>query len=980
VVGTAWSWVEGAPFTGANQAPVAADDSATTDEDAATTIAVLGNDSDADGDALTLGPVSAAAHGTATANADGTISYTPAANYSGADSFSYTVSDSQGGSATAVVSLTVTHINDAPVAAGDTATTNEDTSIAIAVLANDSDGDSGTLTPVVFNAPANGSVTVEADGTIRYTPAANFNGTDSFTYTVSDGAAESRVATVTITVQAVNDAPTVGADSYGLDEDATLQITDPGVLANDGDAEGDGLSTMLVTGPTHGTLTLNADGSFIYTPDANYSGADSFTYIANDGLVDSTAATVFLTVDAVNDTPVATDDSYSTNEDTALVIAAGGVLANDIDLDGDSLQVVMVGGPSHGALALNADGSFTYTPASNYNGPDSFSYKVSDASAESNVVTVTITVVPVNDAPIAGDESFTTSEDSGLEVHAPGVLANDTDADGGTLSAVLVSGPSHGTLISNADGSFGYTPAPNFNGTDSFTYRASDGAALSGVATVTITVMAVNDAPVATDDTFTATEDSVLNAAVPGVLANDGDADGEALTAMLVSGTSHGTLTFNANGSFGYTPAANYSGPDSFTYRVSAGGQFSAVATVTIAVNGVNDLPVARGESFTTIEDTPLVVGAPGVLGNDTDRDGDTLTPLVVVGPTRGKVTLNADGSFTYTPTADRNGTDKFTYRVNDGTANSNIVTVTISVTSVEDAPVAVDNTYSVNEESWVQVAAPGVLGNDRDGDGDALTAVLVSGPSHGTLVMNTNGLITYWPEPDFAGTDSFTYQVRADGQLSNVATVTLTVNNINDPPWTQADSYSTNANTPLTIAAPGVLANDIDIDSTTLTTTRVTDGAHGVVVLSADGGFTYTPDANYSGPDSFIYRARDSAGASMNGTVNIMVNAVAPISQANAFNGDTLQRIALTGTHAEGSALTFTILNSHVVGRPDRDAGERHSLGAGRKAHAFDRHVARLAAGDVFDRAAADEAHRVRQSVVDAAVGLRPGGRQDGA
>ena len=165
VIGSAWSWVEGAPFTGANQAPAAADDTATTDEDAAATIAVLGNDSDADGDALTLATVSSPAHGTATANADGTISYTPAANYSGADSFSYTISDGQGGSATAAVSVTVTGVNDAPVAADDAAATNEDTPVVIAVLANDSDGDSASLTPVVFSGPANGSVTVEADGT-----------------------------------------------------------------------------------------------------------------------------------------------------------------------------------------------------------------------------------------------------------------------------------------------------------------------------------------------------------------------------------------------------------------------------------------------------------------------------------------------------------------------------------------------------------------------------------------------------------------------------------------------------------------------------------------------------------------------------------------------------------------------------------------------------------------------------------------------
>ncbi len=222
VVGSAWSWTEGAPFTGANQAPAAVDDLAATAEEVAATIAVLGNDSDADGDALTLASVSSPAHGTAIANADGTISYTPAANYSGADSFSYTINDGQGGSATAAVSVTVTDVNDAPVAADDAASTSEDTPVAIAVLANDSDGDSATLTPIVVSGPANGSATVEADGRITYAPAANFNGTDSFTYKASDGAAESGVVTVTIAVEAVNDAPAAAADSYSLDEDGSL--------------------------------------------------------------------------------------------------------------------------------------------------------------------------------------------------------------------------------------------------------------------------------------------------------------------------------------------------------------------------------------------------------------------------------------------------------------------------------------------------------------------------------------------------------------------------------------------------------------------------------------------------------------------------------------------------------------------------------------------------------------------------------------
>src|SRR4029079_15397326 len=210
-------------------------------------------------------------------------------------------------------------------------------------------------------------------------------------------------------------------------------------------------------------------------------------------------APVTVPVTPITDAPVAAnDDSYTTPEDTQLTVAAPGVLANDSDVDGDALSAVLVTGPSHGTLTLNSDGSFTYMPAMNFNGIDSFTYKASDSQAQSGIATATITVTPINDTPVAAnDDNYTTPEDTQLTVATPGVLANDSDVDGDALSAILVNGPSHGTLTLNSDGSLSYMPALNFNGIDSFTYRASDGQAQSGIATVTITVTPINDAPVA---------------------------------------------------------------------------------------------------------------------------------------------------------------------------------------------------------------------------------------------------------------------------------------------------------------------------------------------------------------------------------------------------------------------------------------------------------------------------------------------------
>src|SRR5204862_204160 len=195
----------------------------------------------------------------------------------------------------------------------------------------------------------------------------------------------------------------------------------------------------------------------------------------------------------------------------------------------------------------NADGSFTYIPAADYNGSDSFTYKANDGALDSNVATVSLTVTAVNDAPVAVNDSYTTAEDTPLTVPAPGVLGNDSDIDSATLTAVLVTGPAHGTLTLNANGSLTYTPAANYNGSDSFTYKANDGALDSNVATVSLTVTAVNDAPVAANDSYTTAEDTPLTVAAPGVLGNDGDIDSATLTSVLVAGPAHGTLTLNAN-------------------------------------------------------------------------------------------------------------------------------------------------------------------------------------------------------------------------------------------------------------------------------------------------------------------------------------------------------------------------------------------------------------------------------------------------
>lgn len=690
-----------------------------------------------------------------------------------------------------------------------------------------------------------------------------------------------------------NTKPDATNDSYSTNEDTPLTVAAPGVLANDTDDDGDALSAVLANGPTHGTLTLNSNGSFNYTPAAQYSGTDSFTYRANDGQASSSPATVALTVRAVNDAPVAGDDSYTTAEDTVLTVPAPGLLANDSDVEGSAVTAQFASAPSHGTVAVNPNGSFTYTPTPDYNGPDAFTYLASDGSALSSPATVSLTVTAVSDAPVARPDAFATAEDTPLAVPSPGVLGNDSDADGDPLTAVLVSGPGHGTLTLSSNGSFTYTPAPDYYGPDGFSYRASDGSTNTGPTAVSIDVQAVNDQPVAAADSYSSDEDTAVSG---NVLDNDADAEGSPLHAALESGPSHGTIALADNGTFTYTPDPDFHGTDSFTYTASDGSAVSAPALVSITVRSVNDAPVAGADAYTTDEDTELSVPAPGVLGNDSDVDGDVLTAIVVA-PSHATIVLNSDGSFSYTPQPDFHGTDSFTYHATDGTATSGETKVTITVTSVNDVPVAVDDSYATAEDVGLDVPAPGVLDNDSDADGDALAATLVAGPSHGTLVLGTDGSFSYVPDANYHGDDGFSYRAADGTAASGVAHVTITVSSVNDVPVAVADGYSTDEDTPLVVLAPGVLANDNDDDGDVLTALLVAGPAHGGLLLFGDGSFTYTPSANYNGSDSFTYVASDGTASSSVTTVSISVGAVNDSPTITVVGGGSCNRGGTGGT-----------------------------------------------------------------------------------
>ncbi|BAV04820.1 thrombospondin type 3 repeat family [Filimonas lacunae] len=869
-----------------NNAPVAQNDAVTTNEDVAATIAVLANDSDADGTLNTSSVtiVAGPAHGTAVVNGNGTITYTPAANYNGADNFTYTVQDNLGtASAPASVAITVTPVNDAPVAVNDQVNLTGNASFTVnapGVLANDTDADGDQLVASLVTTVTRGTLTLNGNGSFTYTPATGFSGLDSFIYRACDASNACATATVILNVANGNRTPVATADSYTLAEDGSLTTTGTGVLSNDTDADGDVLSATLVSNVSNGTLVLNSNGTFTYTPAANFNGTDQFSYKACDPTgACSSPVTVTFTVTSVNDKPVAQSDAYTVNEDQVLTVAARGVLLNDTDVDGDVLSASVVTAPAHGTLVLNTDGSFTYTPAANFNGTDQFRYRACDGGSPQlcDTATVSVTVNPVNDAPVAANDNYTTPEDQALSIAAPGVLSNDTDVDGDALTAAIVTNAAKGTVTLQSNGSFLYTPNANYNGLDSFTYSVCDASNACATGKVYLIVSAVNDAPVVSNASYSATEDQVLTIAAPGLVSNGSDVDGDALTAALVTQAQHGTVVVNADGSFTYTPNANYNGSDVFTYQLCDPSGACTQATASVTVSPVNDAPVAVADNYTATEDVTLNVSAAnGVLSNDTDVDGDRLTASLLIQAAHGSVTMNADGSFSYTPAADYNGVDSFTYRVCDPSNACATGTVKFNVTAVNDAPVARRDAYTVAEDSVLTIAAPGLLFNDYDVDGDAFTASLSAQPVHGAVTVNANGSFVYTPAANYNGTDSFTYRACDAGGLCSTATVILTVTAVNDAPVAANDSYTTAEDTRLDIAAPGVLTNDSDVDGDAITASVVRMPANGTLTLHANGSFSYTPSLNFNGKDSFDYRTCDGSGAcSATGTVVITVTPV---------------------------------------------------------------------------------------------------------
>ncbi|WP_254510007.1 tandem-95 repeat protein [Anatilimnocola floriformis] len=898
-------------------APVSVDDVFSLNEDESLLIpgvtGVLANDGSAVGSTVAL--VSGPSSGQLTLESDGGFVYTPEANFSGEVTFTYRATNNIGPGNEATVKLTIAAVNDVPVAVNDSFSVDEDQplNVTTSVMANDTDVEGSTLTPQLASQPMHGTVTFNPDGTFNYQAEANYNGIDGFSYLVNDGTDNSEVATVTIMVNPVNDAPVAGNDEYSMNEDEVLTIDANGVLANDSDIDGDTLTPTIVAQPLHGTVVMNADGSFTYTPAADFNGVDGFSYQVSDGTTTSDVASVTINIAPINDPPVAVNDEYTTPEDTELLVDIPGVILNDVDPDSTNLTTTLVSPPQHGSVELGSDGKLHYTPAADFNGVDGFSYTVSDGEFTSDVASVTITVSPVNDAPVSQADSYEVAEDDVLTVAEVGVLGNDSDVDSSPLTVTLGTGPTNGTLELNSNGTFVYTPNANFSGEDSFTYIASDGELAGEETTVTINVTPVNDAPVSVADSYEIGEDGVLTVDEGGVLANDTDSDSSPLTVTLGTGPTNGTVELAADGTFTYTPNADFNGEDSFTYIASDGELAGTETTVTITVTPENDKPFAEDDAYTTDENTPLQIDPAGVLANDSDIDGDALTASIVTGPTNGTLTLNSDGSFLYTPNAGFAGTDTFTYAAEDGTDAATAV-VTITVNDVIQPPIVHADAYNVAEDMVLDISAAwGVLANDFDPQGTAMTAEVVTPPQHGQLVMQSDGSFKYTPDANYNGNDSFTYRAINEAGEATEGTASIVVQTVNDAPNAGDDSFTVAAGGTLTTtAATGVQANDTDIDSAPLTTILLQGPAHGTLTIAEDGSFTYTPNAGYTGPDEFIYQLNDGMANSNVAHASIAVTPAIEAPGNTRSNVHNDHYVVSADTESTVDAANGVLINDH--------------------------------------------------------------------
>lgn len=839
-------------------------------------IDVLSNDN---GDGLMITDFTQPENGTVTYNADGTaLIYTPNEDFEGTDYFFYTVCDENGDCETTIVAVNVFDgPNMAPMAGNDQVTTDVDTPVVIDVLNNDSDPEGGPLVlDTILNGPMNGTVTINPDGTITYTPDPGFMGEDSFDYVVCDEevppACDTGTVVIAVGVDLSNDPPVAVSDTVFTDVDQSV-IYD--VTVNDFDPNGDNITVKLGSQPQNGEAAVEGDLIF-YNPYPGFVGEDYITYIicddGNPSLAD-TAYVWFIVGDAI--TPIdAEPDIIQTPINTPIDIF---VLMND---DGNELEIKWFTEPLFGILVgvpENDPQYFVYVPGIDYTGTDYFCYAISDALGDCDTTKVEVTVFdPGGDnifPPNANNDQAVT--DPGAPVTIP-VLNNDSDPEGGVITIdTILNGPMNGMVMINPDGTITYTPDPDFMGEDFFDYVICDDGSpadstmiLCDTATVVIAVGVdlTNDPPIAVDD-FEMTD--VNQVQMFDILANDSDPNGDNFAITYYTDPLHGMVVVDPNGEVTYIPDTDYQGVDWFIYVICDDGVpvLCDTAYVEILI-GTPDMP---GPPATDINAEPDVISTPvdtpieiDILANDT---GDEIEIKWVGDPSFGTVEETLDMSLIYTPDAGFIGVDYFMYAIIDsaGGCDTTLVSVTVLDPELGNLPPIADSDVVVTPQDSCIIID--VLANDIDPENDTLIIIGIDLTAEGgTATLNMDGTILYCPPAGFTGLDFFNYIVCDEflpAGLCDTAQVVIAVGDssalVNTAPTalvpndcimvTENDSISLN----LTQLVSDPDANDnlgIDICS---------DPTFGDIVFDpATGILNYKPFAGFFGQDFITFKVCD--------------------------------------------------------------------------------------------------------------------------
>ncbi|EIF2844355.1 tandem-95 repeat protein, partial [Vibrio parahaemolyticus] len=860
--------------TPANDAPVAKDDIATTQEDTAVTIDVLPNDTDVDGDKLSIESVSVPKEQGTVEVVDGKLVFTPAENFNGDAEITYTVTD---GALTdqATVKVTVNAVNDTPVVESNIAdqTLAEDFTpytIDLNTAFSDVDNVDGELT---FSVSGNSNIQVAiVNGIATITPTADWNGSETLTFTATDPSGESVSQPVNFTVAPVAD---IVADKATVVEDTPTIIK---VLGND-TFEDDGKVVSLDTnnGPANGTVSVNPDGSVTYTPNDNYVGKDTFTYIVTSGGV-SESTTVNVDVTPVNDAPVAKDDTATTQEDTAVTID---VLPNDTDVDGDKLSIQSASVPEAQGKVEIVDGKLVFTPAENFNGDAEITYTVTDGEL-TDAAKVTVTVNPVNDAPtIKVDAVESITEDAvSTDTVVATLTVRDTDTPEDQLTVSLENNSNGYFVLVGNEVKLTQAGVDAVNNDElnlkdlTISASVSDGVNPTANDSDSLIVKRVNDAP--TVENAIADQELSEDFATYTIDLNDAFKDSDSALNFSVSGNSN-VLVSIENGIATISPTADWNGSETLTFTATDPSGESISQTVNFTVAPVADIVADKA---TVVEDTPTIIK---VLGNDTfEDDGKVVSLDTNNGPANGTVSVNPDGSVTYTPNDNYVGKDTFTYIVTSGGVSES-TTVNVDVTPVNDAPVAKDDTATTQEDTAVTID---VLPNDTDVDGDKLSIQSASVPSDQGTVEIVDGKLVFTPAKNFHGDAEITYTV-SDGALTGQATVKVTVNAVNDTPVVEsniADQALAEDFTPYTIDLNTAFS---DVDNVDGELTFSVSGNSNIQVAIVNGIATITPTADWNGSETLTFTATDPSGESVSQTVDFTV---APVVDIEADSADVVE------------------------------------------------------------------------------------------